>query len=254
MRTTPDQLLFELKTRGPATTRDLAARVGITRQAAREHLRKLGEADLVDYTKASAGVGRPGHAWSLTEKGHARFPDTHAQMTVELIASIRAEFGQQGLDRMIVRREQATMQKYEEALQDARTLAERVDRLARLRSLEGYMAEATLRDDGTYLLTENHCPICAAATACQGFCRSELALFERLLAPARVKRSEHLLAGCRRCCYIVAPSEHRRRKAKSKKREQDHYDPTTRYRRAADRGGIDVVRSTSLPCNVRTTL
>jgi predicted ArsR family transcriptional regulator len=210
VQTTPDQLLFELKTRGPATTRDLAARVGITRQAAREHLRKLGEAGLVDYTKASAGVGRPGHAWSLTDKGHARFPDTHAQMTVELIESIRAEFGQQGLDRMIVRREQATMQKYEEALQDARTLPERMDRLARLRSLEGYMAQTTQGDDGTYTLVENHCPICAAATACQGFCRSELALFQRLLAPARVERFEHLLAGGRRCCYVVAPSEHRR--------------------------------------------
>jgi predicted ArsR family transcriptional regulator len=206
LQTTPDQLLFQLKTRGPATTRDLAARVGITRQAAREHLRKLGEAELVDYTKASAGVGRPGHAWSLTDKGHGRFPDTHAQMTVELIDSIRAEFGEQGLDRMIVRREQAMMAKYEEVLRGVETLGERVDRLARLRSLEGYMAEATRRDDGTYIITENHCPICAAATACQGFCRSELALFERLLAPARVQRSEHLLGGCRRCCYVVAPS------------------------------------------------
>lgn len=207
MQTTPDQLLFELKTRGPATTRNLAARVQITRQAAREHLKKLGEAGLVNYTKASVGVGRPGHAWSLTDKGHGRFPDTHAQMTVELIDSIRAEFGEQGLDRMIVRREQATMAKYEEVLRGVETLRERVDRLVWLRSLEGYMAEATRRDDGTYTITENHCPICAAATACRGFCRSELALFERLLAPARVERAEHLLAGGRRCCYIVAPLE-----------------------------------------------
>jgi predicted ArsR family transcriptional regulator len=206
LQTTPDRLLFELKTRGPATTRDLAARVRITRQAAREHLKKLGEAELVDYTKASAGVGRPGHAWSLTQKGHGRFPDTHAQMTVELIGSIRAEFGEQGLDRMIARREQATVAKYEEVLLGAETLAERVDRLVRLRSLEGYMSDSTRCDDGSYIIIENHCPICAAATSCQGFCRSELALFERLLAPARVRRSEHLLAGSRRCSYLIVPA------------------------------------------------
>ena len=57
-------------------------------------------------------------------------------------------------------------------------------------------------------IAENHCLICAAATACQGFCRFELALFARLLAPAQVVRSEHLLAGCRRCCYLVVPAGH----------------------------------------------
>ena len=213
MQTTPDQLLFELKTRGPATTRDLAARVRITRQAAREHLKKLGEAELVDYTNASGGVGRPGHAWSLTPKGHGRFPDTHAQMTVELIESIRAEFGEKGLERMIARREQATVEKYEQVLRGAETLEERVDRLVRLRSLEGYMCDSTQRDDGSYIIIENHCPICAAATSCQGFCRSELALFERLLAPAQVRRSEHLLAGSRRCSYVVVPTDEGREAA-----------------------------------------
>jgi len=205
LQATSDQLLFELKTRGPATTFDLAARVGVTRQAAREHLRKLGEAKLVDYVQIPGGIGRPGHTWSLTEKGHGRFPDTHAQMTVELIESIRAEFGEQGLERMIARREQATAARYEQALQGAQTLEERVDRLVRLRSQEGYMAEFSRCAHETYLIIENHCPICAAATSCRGFCRSELVLFERLLTPAKVTRSEHLLAGSRRCCYLVMP-------------------------------------------------
>lgn len=205
MQSTSDQLLFELKTRGPATTRDLAARAGITRQAALEHLTKLAVERLVEHTRMAAGVGRPGHTWSLTGQGHGRFPDTHAQMTIELIEAIRGEFGERGLTRMLARREQAMAEKYGQALQGAKTLEERVARLARLRSAEGYMAEASRRDDGTYVIVENHCPICAAAAACQGFCRSELELFAKLLAPAQVERSEHLLAGCRRCCYLVMP-------------------------------------------------
>jgi predicted ArsR family transcriptional regulator len=205
LQSTPDRILFELKTHGPATTRDLAARTGITRQAARKHLTKLGVAQLVEYRRARAGVGRPGHTWSLTEKGHGRFPDTHAQMTVELIEAVRGEFGEAGLARMLARREQAMAEKYALALQGAATLEERVVRLVRLRSAEGYMAEASCRDDGSYVVVENHCPICAAAAACQGFCRSELQLFTRLLAPAQVERTEHLLGGCRRCCYLVTP-------------------------------------------------
>src|ERR1700761_104018 len=97
LQTKADQILFELKTRGKATIRDLAARTGITRQAVREHLTRLAAAQLVEHSKAPAGVGRPGHSWSLTEKGHGRFPDTHAQVTVELIEAIRDEFGESAL-------------------------------------------------------------------------------------------------------------------------------------------------------------
>jgi predicted ArsR family transcriptional regulator len=107
---------------------------------------------------------------------------------------------------MVTRREQGMTERYEEVLRGADALEERVMRLVRLRAAEGYMAESFRRDDGTYVIIENHCPICAAAAACKGFCRSELALFTRLLAPAQVERSEHLLAGSRRCSYLVAPA------------------------------------------------
>ena len=97
--------------------------------------------------------------------------------------------------------------RYEQALCGARSLAERLERLAGLRSAEGYMAEAARRGDGGFVFVENHCPIRTAAAACQDFCRSELRLFARLLAPARVERLEHALAGSRRCAYLVSPAE-----------------------------------------------
>ena len=207
MQSSVDQILFELKTRGPARTRDLAARAGITRQAARAHLERLASEALVAHVTSAEGVGRPRQIWSLTTKGHARFPDTHAQMTVELIGAVREEFGEAGLARLVGRREQAMAGQYDAALRGADALEERVARLAALRSAEGYMAEFSRGADGTYVIAENHCPICAAAAVCQGFCRSELALFARLLAPARVERLEHALAGSRRCAYLVTPSE-----------------------------------------------
>ncbi len=63
------------------------------------------------------------------------------------------------------------------------------------------------KDAGGFRLIENHCPICAAARVCQGFCRSELALFREVLGPGvAVERTEHLLAGGRRCAYRVTPA------------------------------------------------
>jgi predicted ArsR family transcriptional regulator len=127
-------------------------------------------------------------------------------VTVELIEAVRDEFGPEGLDRLIARRERATEADYASAVAGARSLAGKLERLARRREAEGYMAEVRREAGGAFLLIENHCPICAAAVACQGFCRSELALFRTLLAPARVERVEHLIAGALRCAYRVTPA------------------------------------------------
>lgn len=206
MRNTPDDILFWLKTTGPAQTLSVAAHLGVTRQAARQHLEKLAAEGLIEHVTARAGVGRPRQVWSLTGKAQGKFPDTHAQMTVDLIEAVRAEFGAEGLDRLVARREQAIAEAYGDALGADPNLEARLDRLTALRSAEGYMAEWLREADGTYLLIENHCPICAAAAACQGFCRAELALFEMLLAPATVTRVEHVLAAARRCAYRVTPT------------------------------------------------
>jgi predicted ArsR family transcriptional regulator len=67
------------------------------------------------------------------------------------------------------------------------------------------MAEAKRLPDGDVLLIENHCPICVAAKACQGFCRSELNLFRDVLGPeVHVEREEHILSGARRCAYRLS--------------------------------------------------
>jgi predicted ArsR family transcriptional regulator len=73
-----------------------------------------------------------------------------------------------------------------------------------VRTEEGYMAEVRREKGGSFLLVENHCPICAAANACQGFCSTELDLFRSVLGPGvEVERVEHIVSGDRRCAYRV---------------------------------------------------
>src|SRR6267154_2623857 len=78
------------------------------------------------------------------------------------------------------------------------------------------MAEFERQKDGSFLLIENHCPICAAAKTCQGFCRSELEQFQAAFgADVSVTRQEHLLSDGRRCDYQItraAASSRSRRK------------------------------------------
>ncbi|ANH66783.1 metalloregulator ArsR/SmtB family transcription factor [Mitsuaria sp. 7] len=200
-----DRLLFELKSRGPQAAAALAATVAITPMGAHKLLARLEEQGLVEAQDDQRGeAGRPRKLWSLTAAGHGRFPDRHADLTVQLIQQARAVFGEAGLDQLIAARERDSELRYRAAIDRCRTTGDRVRELARLRAEEGYMARAE-RVGKDWLLVEDHCPICAAAQSCQGFCRSELALFERCLGPGlTVERTEHLLAGARRCAYRIS--------------------------------------------------
>lgn len=206
---TPERILLQLKMRGPQTAQALADGLGLTSMGVRRHLDQAQDKGLVESHDSSGKVGRPVRRWSLSEAGHARFPDRHAELTVDLIGQVQALFGPAAMERLIAAREQAGEALYRSRLHEVAPdapLARRVEALARVRDEEGYMAEAQPQEDGGVLLVEHHCPICAAAAACQDFCRSELAVFERVLGPeVKVVRIEHQLSGARRCAYAVTP-------------------------------------------------
>ena len=193
-----------LKSRGSLTASALARALGITVVGTRQHLAKLHAEGLVAFDDQAGEVGRPKRFWRLTAKGHGRFPDTHGDLTVNLIGGIRSVFGEAGLDRLIEARQVAAVAAYCRALEPCSNLEDRIRAVARLRTEEGYMAELEVEPDGSFLLIENHCPICAAAKTCQGFCRSELELFRAAFGTeASVTRQEHLLSEGRRCVYRV---------------------------------------------------
>lgn len=206
---TSDRLLMALKMRGPQSGADLAQQMGTTAENVRQMLQRLASEDLVRAEAVAKGVGRPKQIWHLTEAAQARFPDTHADLTLNLIRGVRQLFGQEGLDRLIAARSDQSERAYLAAVDGVRDLPERLGRLAELRTREGYMAEWAAAPDGDgYLLVENHCPICIAAEECQGFCAAELHSFRRALGDdCAVEREDHLLSGARRCSYRVRPAE-----------------------------------------------
>ena len=147
-----DRLLYTLKSRGPLGTSTLARALGITEVGVRQHLAKLHGEGLAAFDDRAGTVGRPKRMWRLTAKGHARFPDTHGDLTVSLIAGIRSVFGEAGLDRLIEARQYAMVAAYRQALERYPDLGDRVGVLARLRTVEGYMAECEIQGDGSFLL------------------------------------------------------------------------------------------------------
>lgn len=198
---TKNRLLLLLKTRGPLSTKALAEGLGISVPAVRRHLQTLDEQVIAVPT--STGVGRPAQVWRLQDAAQANFPDTHSELTVQLIDSIAVTLGSDALDRVIDDRLRQAADIYRTRLQGVTSLSGKLNRLVDIRCEEGYMAALEKQPEG-WLLVENHCPICAAATRCRGFCKNELTLFTQLLGEqATVERAEYLLEGDQRCAYAI---------------------------------------------------
>ena len=202
MKTT-EKILNLLKLNGPLTAKFLADELKLTTMGVRQHLQALEDSQDVIFEDISKGRGRPSRYWRLAENSAGGFDDRHEELTLQLIDSVKVVFGEQGLDQLIKQREQDAYAAYDKEMQKSSSLKEKVATLTELRKQEGYMATWSEEEDAFWLM-ENHCPICAAATKCQNFCRSELELFQQLFeGVAKVTRTEHIIEGARRCAYRI---------------------------------------------------
>ncbi|QUM81725.1 transcriptional regulator [Moritella sp. 5] len=210
---TSEKILSLLKVEGALTAKVLASELGLTTMGVRQHLQALEDDGDISFEDKKAVRGRPTRYWSLTTQSNSHFSDRHEELSVQLIDSVKVIFGDEGLEQLIAHREQMSLALYSDRLASKPDLLGKLEALAELRSEEGYMATVVVDSDiddknTVYWLMENHCPICAAASRCLNFCRSELNLFQTLLAGiATVEREEHIVEGARRCAYKVTALE-----------------------------------------------
>jgi predicted ArsR family transcriptional regulator len=198
-----DKFLKLLKTKGPQSSAELAAHLNITGEGARFQLTRMAEEGLVEAKQESKGVGRPTQIWSLTTKGNKHFPDKHEAFSEGLLESMQEILDPAQVNAIINLREKKANKKYIEALKDIPDLEDKIARLAELRNSDGYLAEWD-KEEGGFILIENHCPICAAAQRCADLCEAEMDTFKEIFGGSvSVERVDHIIAGARRCAYKI---------------------------------------------------
>jgi predicted ArsR family transcriptional regulator len=172
--------------------------------AVRQHLYELEDQKFVVAEERPLPVGRPAKYWKLTAKADRLFPQAYAELSLSLIDAVDRAFGESGVQKVIAARYKSQVATYLQQIAPNLSLKEKLRRLVRIRIAEGYMAELMPGKGGSFLLVENHCPICAAAKQCRGFCTSEQDLFRAVLGEkVSVERVEHIVAGDRRCAYRI---------------------------------------------------
>ena len=185
--------------------KQLANRLDLSAMAVRLHLYTLQAERLVTYEEQARPVGRPAKLWRLTEAADHLFPEGYAELALNLLSSVSKAFGKAGLDRLLAIRTREQIAAYRLRMAGQDSLAKRLRTLVAIRTEEGYMADVRRESGGEFLLVENHCPICAAAVSCTGLCTGELEVFQAVLGEdVSVTRTEHIVAGARRCAYRVS--------------------------------------------------
>lgn len=204
-RRTRRAIIQLLKRSGATDAQAIAEQLGISAMAVRQHLYALQDEQLIAYQEEARPMGRPAKLWHLTAAADRFFPEGYAELTLSLIQSVTEAFGAEGLERLLDIRTKQQLETYLAQMNKQDSWQDRVETLADIRTREGYMANVLPQDDGSVLLVENHCPICAAAETCTGLCDRELEIFQTVLG-ADVERTEHILAGARRCVYRIPAS------------------------------------------------
>ena len=134
---------------------------------ARALLQELGRSELNSVAGVNMSFLRKLHEPTLEAiKTSLRATGDGSGREGRAISRRRGAFGAEGLDRLISERTRHQLKEYRARMRGRESLEERVVALAAIRREQGYMAEWSRASDGTMLLVENHCPICAAASAC----------------------------------------------------------------------------------------
>ena len=197
-------ILRLLKQQGPRDSESLAAQLGISAMAVRQHLYALSAKGLVTYQEEPRPIGRPAKMWRLTPDAAPHFPDAHAGLTVNLLNAAEQTFGEQGVQRLVTQCAKQQIADYRSRIPKRSPLRARLEALVAILNPEGYMAEVQRQRDGSFLLIENHCPISAAAHVCPKLCDAEMEVFGAILGGGvTIERAEHMVAGARRCVYRI---------------------------------------------------
>jgi DeoR family transcriptional regulator, suf operon transcriptional repressor len=196
-------LLNVLKRRGELPVEALADQLGMTVSGARQQLAALERDGLVSFTEVRPGPGRPRRMFRLTPAADALYPRAYAELTNELLAYV--EDADPALIESIFERRRTRRIEGALARMEGLGFRAKVAELARILDQDGYLAEWSEQDDGTYVVTERNCAIFGVAMRYGQACGSELDFIRRVLSEATVERIAHMAAGAHTCSYHITP-------------------------------------------------
>ncbi len=212
------QILHAIKRSQPITTKELSEAFDVSANAIRRHLKELELDGSVHYGREQRGMGAPAYVYRLTAKGESLFPNRYEEALKGLLQNIEERAGRGEISRMFLDQFRARAEQLKTELAD-QPVEVRLQRLVRMLSEEGYMAEWNSQG-GNLRLAEHNCAIRSVAERYPEVCAAERRFLTEVLA-AQVERRTHITEGSNACEYSITPDGPPGPAAASRERERE---------------------------------
>lgn len=177
--TAAGRVLRAIQLRGKARVNDVAADLGVSASAVRQHLGQLEASGAVRTDKVRDGVGRPYHVYSITPQGHQLFHNDYGDLARFLLSEVSEMQEADAFHAVLRRVGQRLAESYRDEIQGS-NLAERVRSLSGWLERRGVPARVEPIERG-YELYSYGCPYHNVAIEDHAVCEIERQVMARLL-------------------------------------------------------------------------
>lgn len=202
-----DLLALLLRNKPGLTADDISERLGISRNAVRQHLASLENERLVKKGVTCATGGRPKQLYVLTDKGHECFPRHYSWFAELLVASIAEQKGSEGMAQQLsqigTKIGEQLLARHGHLLSGGadshKVLTDIMDEL-------GYAARASRDEDGAAVIEADNCVFHDLAVKNPQVCEFDLALM-RTFTNSEISHQECMAKNGNVCRFKLTPKK-----------------------------------------------
>ncbi|MCC6458347.1 MAG: MarR family transcriptional regulator [Caldilineaceae bacterium] len=196
------QVIEYIKRNGSATIKELEDLLGVTTNAVRQHLQALQADGYIERRQVNTGVGRPHHAYSISEKAHELFACHCDDLALTLLEEVFALEGPERASLLLDRVGDRLAKRYAPSVR-AEALQERVEQLAGALYQRGVLTDVDVEDENTIILHAYNCPYHELAQEHRSICEMDEEVMRKVLG-SDVNLSACMMDGHRGCSFVVS--------------------------------------------------
>jgi DeoR family transcriptional regulator, suf operon transcriptional repressor len=196
------QVIEYIKRNGSATIKELEDLLGVTTNAVRQHLQALQADGYIERRQVNTGVGRPHHAYSISEKAHELFACHCDDLALTLLEEVFALEGPERAALLLGRVGDRLAKRYAPSVR-AEVLHDRVEQLAGALYQRGVLTDVDIEDENTIILHAYNCPYHELAQEHRSICEMDEEVMRKVLG-SDVNLSACMMDGHRGCSFVVS--------------------------------------------------
>ncbi len=196
------QILEYMQRKGSATIKELEELLNVTTTAVRQHLNTLQAEGYIERRRVlDAGVGRPHHAYFLTEKVREVFACNCDDLALTLLEEVFALEGKERTAMLLARVGGKLANRYAQSVR-ATALQARVQELAGALYDKGVLTDVMASDSDTIILKTYNCPYHELAQEHREICDMDEDMMRKVLG-SEVNLSSCMMDGHAGCSFVV---------------------------------------------------